>query len=241
MERKFHEELGNLKRDLLDMGSLARAMVGNAVNGLRDRDADLIRKVHEQEQEINRLQLELDDRCFTLSALHQPTASDLRLIIAVIKITSELERVGDTAVNVAEAAEELLQEPPVKPLIDIPRMADIAQTMVHDSLRSLVNGDIELANAVLRTDDEVDQLSDQVANELVSFMLNDPRTISRALQLLLISRFLERIADHATNIAEDVIFIVKGADVRHGAAVGTQGIASREADEQIKQQGQGQR
>jgi len=219
MERRFHEELANLKRDLVDMASLAREMVSNAVQALRERDPNLIKKVMEQEEEINRRQMELDDRCFTLAALHQPTASDLRLIIAVIKILSELERIGDTAVNVAEAAEELIQQPPLKPLIDIPRMADIAQMMVHDSLRALVDGDIALANSVLERDDQVDELRDQVAHELVVFMLNDPRTISRALQLLLVSRFLERIADHATNIAEDVIFIVKGADVRHRAAV----------------------
>lgn len=217
MERKFHEDLDTLKGDLLGMGGLAETMVDTAVRALARREPALLSEVKQQEEEINAMHLALDERCFTLMALYQPTAGDLRLLIAAVKIISDLERIGDQAINIVESSEELLKEPPVKPLIDIPRMAKLAHGMVHNSLKAFVQADIALARTVLVSDDEVDNLRDQIARELVTFMIGDPKTISGALQLILIARYLERIADHATNIAEDVIFMALGADVRHHA------------------------
>jgi len=164
---------------------------------------------------VNELQIEIDDRCLKLIALQQPMASDLRLITAAMKINADLERIGDQAVNIAETALRLLPQPPLKPLIDIPRMAENAEAMTRDALDAFVRKDAALARRVLARDDEVDQLKDQVFRVLLTYMMADPGTIERALGLILISRNLERIADHATNIAEDVIFLVEAKDVRH--------------------------
>jgi phosphate transport system protein len=216
MERHhFEEELQALKRRLLEMGALVEDHVHRAVHSLIDRKAEEAEAVIAADQKVNELHIEIDDRCLRLLATQTPLAVDLRLITSAIKINSDLERIGDQAVNIAENVVKILPQPPLKPLIDIPRMAEIAEKMTKDALDSFVKRDPELARDVLRRDDAVDQLKDQVFRELLTYMMADPGTIPRALALILISRNLERIADHATNIAEDVIFLVEAKDVRH--------------------------
>jgi len=215
--RHFQEELEQLKNRLLEMGGMAEEEVRLAVKGLVDRDQDLIDRVLVGDQPINSLHIEIDNRCFTLLALYQPMAADLRTIVAAVKINTDLERVGDLAVNIAEAARRYAVHPPVKKLIDIPRMAVIAQTMLRDALDAFVRGDVQLAQRVLDEDDRLDDLKTQIFRELLTYMLQDPSTIEPALDLVLVSRHLERIGDHATNVAEDVIFIVSARDVRHHA------------------------
>ena len=191
-----------------------------AVQGLVDRDRDLIDRVLVGDEPLNALHIEIDNRCFTLLALYQPMAADLRTIVAAVKINTDLERVGDLAVNIAEAARRYVAHAPVKKLIDIPRMATIAQTMLRDALDAFVRRDTELAQQVLNEDDRLDSLKTQIFRELLTYMLQDTGTIEPALDLILISRHLERIGDHATNVAEDVIFIVSARDVRHHAGDG---------------------
>jgi phosphate transport system protein len=213
--RHFQEELEALKERLLGMGGLAEERVRVAVNGVTDRNGEALHAVMTGDEPINDFHIEIDDRCFKLLALHQPMAADLRTIVAAVKINTDLERVGDLAVNVAEAGKRYLQHPPVKPLIDIPRMGNIAQEMLRDALDAFVRRDVELAEAVLAKDDDLDGLKTQIFRELLTFMLQDTATIEPALDLILISRHLERIGDHATNVAEDVIFMVSARDVRH--------------------------
>jgi phosphate transport system protein len=213
--RHFQEELGGLQERLLTMGGLAEERVREAVTGLVIRDAAVIEAVLAGDEPINDLHIEVDDRCFKLLALHQPMAADLRAIVAAVKINTDLERVGDLAVNIAEAGTRYLQHAPVKPLIDIPRMGAIAQRMLRDALDAFVRRDTALAEAVLRADDELDGLKSQIFRELLTYMMQDTAKIEPALDLILISRHLERIGDHATNIAEDVIFLVSARDVRH--------------------------
>jgi phosphate transport system protein len=216
MERHHYgEELAALKNRLLRMGGIVEQRVSQAVLALMERRAELADAVIEGDREVNDLQIEIDDRCLKLLALQQPMASDLRLITAAMKINADLERIGDQAVNIAENANQLLSQPPLKPLLDLPRMAEIAQQMTRDSLDAFVHRDSPLARKVLERDDEVDQLKDQNFRVLLTYMMADPGTIERALGLILVSRNLERIADHATNIAEDVIFLVEAKDVRH--------------------------
>jgi phosphate transport system protein len=215
--RHFEEELTLLRERLLMMGGLAEESVRLAVQGLVQREPATIRRVMDGDRAVNDLHIEIDERAFTLLALHQPMARDLRTIVATIKINTDLERVGDLAVNIAEAAERYLLHPPVKPLIDIPRMGDVAQRMLRDALDAFVKRDPELAQHVLDRDDDLDALKTQVFRELLTYMLQDPGTIEPALDLLLVSRHLERVGDHATNVAEDVIFIVSARDVRHHA------------------------
>jgi phosphate transport system protein len=219
--RHFQDELEQLKTRLLEMGGIAEEQVRTAVQGLTDRNQRLIDSVLAGDDPLNALHIEIDDRCFTMFALFQPMAADLRTIVAAIKINTDLERVGDLAVNIAEAARRYTTHPPVKKLIDIPRMAGIAQTMLRDALDAFVRRDVELAQHVLNEDDRLDSLKTQIFRELLTYMLQDPATIEPALDLILISRHLERIGDHATNIAEDVIFIVSAQDVRHHAREGT--------------------
>ena len=213
----FREELERSKARLLEMGGLAEEQVRLSIKGLVERDNVLIERVMRGDGPLNSLHIEIDERCFTLLALHQPMAADLRTIVAAVKINTDLERVGDLAVNIAEAARRYAQHAPVKPLIDIPRMAVIAQSMLRDSLDAFVRLDDDLAQQVLNEDDKLDALKAQIFRELLTYMLQDPPTIEPALELILISRHLERIGDHATNIAEDVIFIVSARDVRHHA------------------------
>jgi phosphate transport system protein len=216
MERHhFEAELQALKNRLLTMGALVEERVHQAVQALIDRKEEEAQRVIASDGDVNELQIEIDDRCLKLLATQTPLAGDLRLITSAMKINSDLERIGDQAVNIAQQVVKLLPHPPLKPLIDIPRMAEIAQKMTRDALDSFVRRDADLARDVLRRDDEVDHLKDQVFRELLTYMMADPGTIARALALILISRSLERIADHATNIAEDVIFLVEAKDVRH--------------------------
>jgi len=214
----FQDELEQLKARLLEMGGLAEDRTRSAVRALVDRDHALVEKVLVSDAAINQLHIEIDDRCFKLLALHQPMAVDLRAIVAAVKINTDLERVGDLAINIAEAVARYLQHPPVKELIDIPRMAQIAQDMLRDALDAFVRRDVTLAEAVLDRDDELDTLKTLVFRELLDHMLHDATTIEPSLDLILVSRHLERIGDHATNVAEDVIFMVSARDVRHHQA-----------------------
>jgi phosphate transport system protein len=213
----FQEELGELKARLLEMGGLAEERVRMAVRALIDRDAALVERVLTGDSPINQLHIDIDNRCFKLLALHQPMAVDLRAIVSAVKINTDLERVGDLAVNIAEAVVRYMQHAPVKPLIDIPQMAEIAQRMLRDALDAYVQRDVPKAEAVLAEDDRLDGLKTQVFRELLTYMLQNPSTIEPALDLILVSRHLERIGDHATNVAEDVIFMVSARDVRHHA------------------------
>ena len=211
----FQEELATLKERLLTMGGLAEEGVRGAVDALTKRDARAIDRVLVGDEPVNQLHIEIDKRAFQLLALHQPMAVDLRAIVAALKINTDLERVGDLAINIAEAAKRYVRQLPVKKLIDIPRMADIAQVMLRDALDAYVRRDVDLAQRVLDRDDELDTLKTQIFRELLTYMLQDPSTIEASLDLILISRHLERIGDHATNVAEDVIFMVSARDVRH--------------------------
>jgi phosphate transport system protein len=213
--RHFSEELQRLKEKLLEMGELAASRIDRAMAGLVARDSLILGDVIQGDESVNDYQIEIDDRCFKLLALRQPMATDLRLIMATTRITADLERVGDLAVNIAEAAARYIQHPPVKPLIDLPKMSDLAQQMLRDALSSFVSGEVALASDVLKRDDVLDDLKRQVFQDLLTYMLNNPELVAPALDLVLISRHLERVGDHATNIAEDIIFLVEGRDIRH--------------------------
>ncbi|MBP1768028.1 MAG: phoU 2 [Candidatus Aminicenantes bacterium] len=215
MDRQFDAELNALNEKLLNMARLAEESVALAVRSLKERNEALAQDVFKREGNVNLLEIEVDELCIRLLALRQPVASDLRFITSAMKIGSELERVGDLAVNIAEVSVDLLKLPPLKPLIDIPRMASLAQGMVKDALNAFVNRDEKLARSVCERDDEVDSLNDQIFRELLTYMMTDPGTINRAVGLILIGRHLERIADHATNIGEDVIYLVLGKTIKH--------------------------
>jgi phosphate transport system protein len=214
-ERPFDEELKLLKEKLLEMAARAEEQIALAVRALKDRDRTMACQVLEREGAINLLDIEVDEMCLRLLALRQPLAADLRFITSAMKISSDLERIGDLAVNIAERTLDLLQSPQLKPLIDIPRMAQLSQEMVRDALRAFVDGDDKLAKDVCERDDKVDKLNDQVFRELLTYMMQDAGTISRAVDLILVGRHLERIADHATNIGEDVIYMVRGKTIKH--------------------------
>ena len=214
----FREELEALQGRLLEMGGLAEERVRAALQGLVSRDPAAINKVLNGDEPINQLHIEVDNRCFRLLALHQPMATDLRAVVAAVKINTDLERVGDLAVNIAEASNRYIGHAPVKQLIDIPLMGDIAQAMLRDALDSFVKRDTDLAHRVLNEDDRLDSLKTQVFRDLLTHMLRDQATVEPSLDLILVSRHLERIGDHATNIAEDVIFMVSALDVRHHLA-----------------------
>ncbi len=213
--RHFEAELAVLKERLLEMGGLAEERVRAALRGLVGRDARELDDVLAGDAPINQLHIEIDNRAFTLLALQQPMAVDLRTIVSALKIDTDLERVGDLAVNIAEAATRYLHQRPVKPLIDLPRMSEIAEGMLRDALDAFIHRDVALAQSVLDRDDDLDGLKNQVFRELLTHMLETPAKIEPSLDLILISRHLERIGDHATNIAEDVIFMVSARDVRH--------------------------
>jgi phosphate transport system protein len=213
--REFDRQLDELKQRLVKMASVAETMIGRAVNELVTRDKRCAECIPVLEQDLNRMQMEIDDTVLTLLATHQPVAGDLRFLVAAVKIDSDLERAGDLAVNITENVQALAEQPPLKPLIDIPRMTELATKMMHDSIQAFVKSDVLLAQSVIMTDDQVDALKQQVLRELITYMISDPKTIERAVALNQISRHLERIADHATNIAEDVIYVAQGRDVRH--------------------------
>jgi phosphate transport system protein len=214
-DKRYGDELKKLREDILYMGGLVEDQIQKAVKSLVDRDSKLAEIIIERDHEVNRLDVDIDDLCIRLLALHQPAGRDLRFITTGLKITTDLERIGDMAVNICERAIELNDEPQLKPYIDIPRMAQISQRMIRESLDAFVREDTDLALKVCKDDDAVDQLNAQIFRETISFMIENPQTISRATKIGSISKYLERIADHATNIGEMVIFMVKGKSIRH--------------------------
>ena len=217
MERYLDVELNNIKKKLLLMGGSVESQLQDVLQALTERNSDLAIRVVENDLLINVLDVEIDETCLSLLALHHPTAGDLRFITTTMKISTELERMSDLAENIAERAIELNEEPQLKPYIDIPRMAEWTSQMVKECLDAFVNRDTELARKVCRDDDFVDDLTEQLFRELISFMLEDSRTITRATRLTFIGKYYERIADHATNIAELVVYMVEGKIIRHMA------------------------
>lgn len=217
MERHFDQELQGLKDALLAMGGRAEAVIQKSVEALKRRDPTLADEIFDDDRVIDRLEIDIDERCVSLLALRQPMAVDLRFIMGVLKISNDLERVGDHAVNIAGCSKRLLVEPALKPLVDIPRMADLASSMLRDALDAFVRRDAAAARQVIGRDDEVDNLNDQLFRELVSFMVEDTKTITRAMELVLVARNLERVADLATNVAEEVVFIAEARIIKHHA------------------------
>ncbi len=215
MQRHFDEELKELKGEVLKMGGLVEKAIHLSIKALVDRQDKLAAEVIASDEAVDMQEIKIDELSLKLLALHQPQAGDLRFITSIMKINSDLERMGDLAVNIAERTQDLLKVPLLKPLIDIPRMAKIAQEMVKDSLDAFVNSNPDLARSVCERDDQVDDYNSQIFRELLTYMLEDPKTIERALDLILVGRNLERIADHATNISEDVIYIVNGKNIKH--------------------------
>jgi phosphate transport system protein len=211
----FENELTDLKVKILKMGSLVEEAIGQAIQALVERDSDLARKVIASDARINTFDVEIDEECIRLIALRQPTARDLRFVTTAMKITTDLERMGDYAVDIGERVLELNEEPQLKPYIDLPRMAEISQGMVRDVLQAFLDRDAQLAYEVINRDDEVDQLTVQIFNELLFFMKKDSTTTSRAIKISYISKYLERVADHATNIAEMVVYMTEGRMIRH--------------------------
>ncbi|MFY9299560.1 MAG: phosphate signaling complex protein PhoU [Candidatus Nitrosotenuis sp.] len=213
--RQFDEELTALKERILRMGALVETQVSNAIKALVERDVELARRVIETDHQVNAYDVEIDEECIRLLALRQPTATDLRFITTAMKISTDLERMSDLAEDICERALELAEEPQLKPYIDIPRMADHTRMMVKEALDAFVNRNSDLARKVCREDDFVDELTGQVFRELVSYMMEDPHTISRAIRITFVAKYIERIADHATNVAEMVVYLVEGKIIRH--------------------------
>jgi phosphate transport system protein len=214
-DKKYGEDLKKLREDILYMGGLVEDQIQKAVSSLVERDSKLAETIIQRDHEVNRLDVDIDDLCIQLLALHQPAARDLRFITTALKITTDLERIGDMAVNICERALELNEEPQLKPYIDIPRMARISERMIRESLDAFVREDTTLALKVCADDQELDDLNSQIFRETISFMIEDPHTINRAMKISSISKYLERIGDHATNIGEMVVFMVKGKSIRH--------------------------
>ena len=215
MQRHFDEQIQELLERLVLMGRLAESMIQIALRSLIERDEALFEEVSRKEAEVNELQMEIDDRAVKLTALQQPVGSDVRLLFMASRIASELERIGDQAVNICQNTHHVLQAPPLKPLVDLPRMGEVAELMVRNGIKALVARDCDLADLVLSDEQEVDAFRDHIFRVLLTYMMADPGTIERALALILISRNLERVGDHATNIAEEVIYLVAGREVRH--------------------------
>jgi phosphate transport system protein len=230
MQRHFDEKIQELLEKLMVMGSLAESMIQRALRTLIERDETLCEEVHRKEMEVNELQIEVDDRAVKLTALQQPVGTDVRFLFMASRIASELERIGDQAVNICQNAHHVLEAPPLKPIVDLPMMGDIAERMVRDSLESLVKKDCSLANHVLEEEKKVDAFRDQIFRILLTHMMADPGTIQRALALILISRNLERVGDHATNIAEEVIYLVEGREVRHRHEMNNRAVPSESVD-----------
>ena len=217
METHLQQQLENLKSALLNMAALVEEQIARAITALMERDVELCDQVIFGDQPINAMELEIDEQCVRLLALQHPIARDLRFVASSMKITIDLERMGDIAVNIAKKTKRLVGMPLLKPLIDIPRMADLSQAMVKDSLNAFVRGDDQLALQVCARDDEVDHLQDQILRELLTYMMEDSRSVPQALQLIFISRHIERLADHATNIAEGVVYFSEGRVIKHHA------------------------
>ncbi|MCP9438654.1 MAG: phosphate signaling complex protein PhoU [Nitrospira sp.] len=216
-QRHFDEELAELKAKLVRMAGLVEDQIDKALEALIKRDSEQASRVIERDHKVNALDVEIDEECIGLLALHQPAARDLRLVTTAMKISTELERISDLAENICERTIELNQEPQLKPYIDIPRMGNIARVMVKESIDAFVKEDAALARKVLKDDDLVDDLMEQIFRELLSFMIENPHTISRAIRLSFVAKYLERIADHATNMAELVVYLVEGKIIRHTA------------------------
>lgn len=214
-DRHYDEELEELHSKILEMGGFVEKQIVNAMTALVNRDDDLARLTIDRDHTANRMDVEVDELCLRLLALHQPAAKDLRLITTALKITTDLERIGDMAVNLSERVLELNQEPQLKPFIDLPRMAEVAEAMLRESLNAFVREDVDLALKVCRDDDIIDDLTAQLFRELLSYMAEDPHTISRGIRLIFVAKYIERVADHATNISEMVVFMVKGKSIRH--------------------------
>ncbi len=215
MQRHFDDQIQELLEKLVRMGRVAESMIQCALRGLIERDETLYEELTRREEEINELQLEIDDRAVKLTALQQPVGSDVRFLFMASRIASELERIGDQAVNISQNTHHVLQAPPLRPLVDLPHMGEIAELMVRNSIQALVERNCDLADQVLNDEKEVDAYRDQIFRVLLTYMMADPGTIQRALALILISRNLERVGDHATNIAEEVIYLVAGREIRH--------------------------
>jgi len=215
--RHFVEELDQLNGKLLEMGALVEASVQRSITAVTQKDRSAAEQVFKDEERINSIEIEIDEFAINLLATQQPVAADLRLIVAALKINTDLERMGDLAVSIAQRAVSLLSEPVIKPMVDVRHMSSLVESMVRKSLDAFVYRDDDLARSVLASDDAVDSLRTASYHELVSFMERDPKNIPQALDLIAITRNLERIADHSTNVAEDVLFLVKGVDVRHHA------------------------
>jgi phosphate transport system protein len=215
MQRHFDEHLQELLENLVHMGRIAESMIQTAMRVLIERNESLASGVERKEEEVNELQMEIDDRAVKLTALQQPVGGDVRFLFMASRLATELERIGDQAVNITQNAHYVIKSPPLKPLVDLPRMGEIAEGMVRMGIEALVGKDCELANRVLYEEKQVDALRDQIFRVLLTYMMADPGTIERALALILISRNLERVGDHATNIAEEVIYLVEGREVRH--------------------------
>lgn len=220
--RQYDLELNEIREKLLEMGGKVEVMIANAMKSLVERDSALAEETIAFDHHINHMEVMIDEKCLQVLARRQPAARDLRFLTLALKIVTDLERIGDQCVSIANRAKELMEEPPLKPYIDLPRMAQASGTMVKEALDAFVRADDALALKVCKEDQFVDDLNVQIQRELLTFMLEDPATIRRALRLNYISKYLERIADHATNIAEMVIFMVKGKDIRHMAPTGSE-------------------
>ncbi len=210
MRKSFHEAIEDIKNDMLKMGSMVEEAIYKSIQALREREPQLATIVIDEDDKIDDYEIMLEEKCTKLIALQQPVARDLRTIIVIAKLATDLERMGDHASNIARMVLEIGSEPLIKPLVDIPRMTEIVTRRLRESLDAFINLDIELAKKIAREDEKVDVLDQQIFRELISFMLEDPRTIKQASSLLFISRFLERIGDHSTNICERVIYMVSG-------------------------------
>ena len=215
LHRQFDNDLQDLRTRLLEMGGKVEKMISDSLKALLERNTALAEQVIAYDHEINRMEMDIDEKCLEVLAMRQPAARDLRFITLALKIVTDLERIGDQCRNIGKRTRELNDEPPLKPFIDIPRMAHWAARMVKEALDAFVQGDVDLALKVCKDDKFIDDLNEQIQRELLSFMIEDPRTISRSININYISKCLERIADHATNIAEMVIFMVNGKDIRH--------------------------
>ena len=216
--RQYDLELNEIRERLLEMGGKVEMMIANALKSLLERDSALAEETIAFDHHINHMEVMIDEKCLQVLAIRQPAARDLRFLTLALKIVTDLERIGDQCRNIAKRVLELNTEPPLKPYIDLPRMATAAATMVREALDAFVRGDAELALKVCKDDAFVDGLNDQIQRELLVFMMSDPTTISRAVKVNYIAKCLERVADHATNVAEMVIFMVKGKDIRHTVA-----------------------
>ena len=217
--KHYEQQLRVLKDRLLLMSHKAEQMISDAIRALVERKLTLAEDVISRDDELDRLEIEVDDLCYAILALEQPVARDLRFIATAMKIVKDIERIGDIAVNIAERSRELIQEPELKRLVDLPIMADAAQKILKESLDAFVNSDADLAERVITNDYVVDDLYEQIFRELLTYMLEDPRSISRAIKLIFIAKHLERVGDHSANIAEMVVFLVKGQDIRHGTRI----------------------